>query len=193
VAAPSSASDVVVYASDIPAAQLHGAWTATADATSPNGVKLATADLGGGATDAPLAVPTDYVDVSFTAVAATPYTVWLRMKAQNNSTLNDASWVQFSDAQVNGSAVYPINSTTGLLVNLATDATGASLNGWGWANGAYWLSQPATVTFATAGAHTLRIQVREDGVAFDQAVLSPATYLNRPPGPPTSDSTIVSK
>jgi hypothetical protein len=30
-------------------------------------------------------------------------------------------------------------------------------------------------------------------VAFDQIVLSPATYLNAPPGPPTSDSTIVSK
>jgi hypothetical protein len=32
-------------------------------------------------------------------------------------------WVQFSDASADGSAVYPINSTSGLLVNLATDAT----------------------------------------------------------------------
>ena len=121
----------------------------------------------------------------------TPYTIWLRTQALANSKFNDSLWVQFSDAQAGGSPVYGINTTGGLLVNLATDAGASSLNGWGWGHGAYWLSQPATVTFASSGAHTLRIQVREDGVQFDQIVLSPATYLNTPPGPATSDSTIV--
>jgi hypothetical protein len=50
-----------------------------------------------------------------------------------------------------------------------------------------------TVTFPTAGPQTLRIQVREDGVQFDQIVLSPATYQSTPPGPVANDHTIVSK
>jgi len=100
-------------------------------------------------------------------------------------------WVQFSDAQANGSPIYPLNSTVGLLVNLATDSTAGSLNNWGWQNAAYWLSQATTVTFATSGTHTLRIQVREDGVQFDQIVLSPGTYVSSPPGPVSGDSTIV--
>jgi len=49
------------------------------------------------------------------------------------------------------------------------------------------------VTFAGGGSHTLRIQVREDGVQLDQIVLSPTTYLNTPPGPASNDATIVPK
>jgi hypothetical protein len=60
-------------------------------------------------------------------------------------------------------------------------------------NSAYWLSQPTTLTFAGSGNHTLRIQVREDGVQFDQIVLSPTTYLSSPPGPASNDATIVTK
>ena len=120
---------------------------------------------------APLATPTDYVDVTFTADPNASYTIWLRMSALNNNKYNDSLWVQFSDALVNGSPAYSINSTSGLLINLATHAAGASDAGWGWVNGAYWLVQPATVTFATSGPHTMRVQVREDGVAFDQIVL----------------------
>jgi hypothetical protein len=41
--------------------------------------------------------------------------------------------------------------------------------------------------------HTMRVQVREDGVQLDQIVLSPTTYLSAAPGPPTADSTIVAK
>jgi len=110
-----------------------------------------------------------------------------------NSKYNDSIWVQFSDAMANGSAVYPINSTSALLVNLATDSTGGSLSGWGWQNTAYWLSQATTVTFATSVAHTMRVQVREDGVQLDQIVLSASQYANAPPGPVHNDTTIVPK
>jgi len=185
--------DVVIYASDISVSQLHGAWTPAPDPTSPNGLKLTTANAGRATISPPLAAPADYIDVPFTANAATPYTLWLRIRAINNDKYNDSVWVQFSDAQVSGSPVYPIGTTNGLLVNLATDSTATSLNGWGWKNGAYWLTQAATVTFPSNGTHTLRIQVREDGVELDQIVLSPVTYLSSPPGPPTNDSTIVKK
>ena len=122
-----------------------------------------------------------------------PYTIWLRLKATANSKYNDSLFVQFSDAQASGSAIYQMNTTSGLTVNLATDAGASSLNNWGWINGAYWLSQPTTLTFATSGTHTIRIQVREDGVQLDQIVLSPTTYLSAAPGGVTNDTTIVPK
>jgi len=190
--APASNGNIVIYASDIPAAARHGSWAAASDATSPNGIKLTTSDVGVQNLNNPLASPVDYVDVTFSAVPGTPYRIWLRLKALNNNKFNDAVWVQFSGASASGSPVYGINTTAGLMVNLATDSTATSLNGWGWQNTAYWLSQPTTLTFA-GGSQTLRVQVREDGVAFDQIVLSPTTYLNAPPGPVTNDGTIVPK
>ncbi len=198
-----SPGEVVIYASDVPAGSIHGSWSASGDATAAGGTALTTPDNGVANTSGPLAAPADYVDVSFTAQANTPYTLWMRLRALNNSKLNDAVYVQFSDAQVNGASIYPIGSTSGLTVNLASDTTGASDQGWGWVNGAYWLSQTATFRFPTSGTHTLRVQVREDGVAWDQIVLSPAAYLSPgascptacagAPGPISNDTTIVPK
>jgi PLD-like domain len=188
---PPAAPNIVIYASDVTVR--NGSWTTASDSTSPNGIKLVTADAGFAQTSNPLAAPTDFFDVTFNANAGTPYTIWLRLQALANQKTNDSVWVQFSDATVGGSIVYPINTTSGLLVNLATDGTASSLNRWGWQNGAYWLSQPTTVSFANNGSHTLRIQVREDGVQLDQIVLSPSTYLNSAPGSATNDGTIVPK
>jgi hypothetical protein len=183
----------VIYASEIPASARHGSWTSAGDGTSPNGVKLVTPNNGVAHTTAPLASPADFIDVTFNANAGTSYRIWLRLQSAGNVKENDSVWVQFSDAVANGSSVYGLNSTSGLLVNLATDGTGGSLAGWGWQNTAYWLSQATTVTFATSGAHTMRIQVREDGVQLDQIVLSPNTYLNSAPGSATNDGTVVPK
>lgn len=187
------APEIVIHANDVPAGSLHGGWSKTADATSPLGVRLSTPNNGFITANTPLASPTHYMDVTFEAPANVPYRIWLRLKALDNHKSNDSVWVQFSDARVNGSPVYPLNSTSGLLVNLASDGTASSLNGWGWHNGAYWLNQATTVTFAAGGTHTMRIQVREDGVMLDQIVLSPAVFLSTAPGPMTNDSTIVPK
>ena len=189
----STPTNVVIYASDIATSALHGSWSQASSATSPNSIKLSTPDLGVSNTANALASPTDYFDVTFNAVASTSYTLWLRLQATANSKWNDSIWVQFSDAQAGGSAVYPIGSTSGLVVNLATDVNATNLNAWGWQNTAYWLNQATTVTFPTTGTHTLRIQVREDGVQLDQIILSPTTYLNSAPGPTGGDSTIVPK
>jgi hypothetical protein len=189
---PPSGQDVVIYASDSSIARHGSSWAPASSSSSPGGMKLVTPDAGVANLNAPLATPTDYVDIPFNANAGT-YRIWLRLQATGNSKLNDAVWVQFSDAVISGSPAYRMNTTSGLLVNLATDASAASLNGWGWQNTAYWLSQQTAVTFNTSGAHTLRIQIREDGVQFDQIVMSPSTYFNQAPGPPTADSTIVQK
>lgn len=186
-------TNVVIYAADIPAGARHGSWTSTSDPTSPAGIKLATPDNAAATISGALASPADYVDVTFAANAGTPYTFWLRVRALNNSKYNDSLFVQFSDALSGGSPIYGINTGSALLVNLATDSTGASVNGWGWQNTAYWLSQATTVTFSTSGTHTLRLQVREDGVQFDQIVLSPAAYLSAAPGSVVNDATIVPK
>src|SRR5205807_2748775 len=118
--------------------------------------------------------------------AGTAFTFWIRLKALNNSKYNDSFYVQFSDALSSGSPIYPLNSTSGLVVNLATDSTGSSDQNWGWVNGAYWLSQPATFTFASTGSHTMRVQIREDGFEFDQVVLSPSNFFNASASCPTS-------
>jgi hypothetical protein len=200
---PPSPTNIVVYASDIPTSGVHGLWAKGSDSSSPNSVMLATPAGSPANTTSALAAPPDYVDVTFTAAANTRYTLWLRLRALNNSKSSDSIWVQFADAQINGAAAYPVGSTSGLLVNLATDSTGNSDQGWGWVNGAYWLTQPTTVTFAAGGAQTLRIQVREYGVALDQIVLSPNTFFNTSascpnscgaaPGPVSNDHTIVPK
>src|SRR5439155_22365351 len=85
--------EIVIYASDIPATAMHGSWTVASDATSPNGVKLVTPDLGWATTEMPVVSPADYVDVTFQADANTSYAIWLRLKALNNSKYNDAVWV----------------------------------------------------------------------------------------------------
>jgi len=190
---PPTATDIVVYASDIPSTARHGSWTLASDDFSPFGTKLVTPNNGVSNANAPLAAPTDYIDVRFNASAGIPYRIWFRLKALNNDKFNDAIWAQFSDAVVNGSPVYPLNSTSGLLVNLATDATATSLHNWGWVNSAYWLNQATTVSFSTSGIHTLRIQVREDGVEIDQVVLSPSRYLSTSPGRSTDDAIVVAK
>src|SRR6266480_5272562 len=174
-------SEIVIHASDVTA--IHGTWAKVSDATAAEGIKLSTPDNAATLVDPPLAAPSNYFDASFNAAGNTSYRLWLRIKATGNSKWNDSLWVQFSDARSAGSPIYPMNSASGLNVNLASDAAATSLNGWGWQNTAYWLSQVTTVTFAAGGSHTIRVQIREDGVELDQIVLSSQTYLNAAPGP----------
>jgi regulation of enolase protein 1 (concanavalin A-like superfamily) len=186
---PPTSGDVVIYASDIPASARHGSWQTASDPLSPNLVKLRVPDNGAPTVSPPLASPTHYVDVTFNAAANTPYRFWIRMRAEGNSGSNDSLYVQFSDALAGGNPVFRTNTTSAMLINLDTGV----LLDWGWTNSASWVSQPTTFTFPSTGMHTIRIQVREDGVQFDQIVLSPSTYLNSPPGPAAGDSTIVPK
>jgi hypothetical protein len=186
-----AASDVVLYGSDV--TNIQGNWAQWSGGDAAGGQYMASVDYGWSSTSNALASPGDYFEAQFNAASSTPYHVWLRLRAGSNSKWNDSVWVQFSDAFLDGEPIYPMNSTSGLLVNLATDFGAASLNRWGWQNGAYWLSQPATVTFDDNPTHTLRIQLREDGVTFDQIVLSPVTYATTAPGPVGGDNTIVPK
>jgi hypothetical protein len=187
-AAPLPSPNIVINASDVPASALHGSWSLASDPTSPGDVKIVSTDNGIAHAASALAAPADYVDITFSVNAGTSYRFWLRLKASSDSKWNDSVWVQFSDAISGGASIYPMNTTDALLVNSATDSAALSLGGWAWRNSAYWLSQPTTVSFSTSGTHTLRIQVREDGVQFDQIVLSASPSLqNAPESGPTQN------
>ena len=185
-------SDVVIYSTDVSNTQ--GNWSKVSDTSTAGGQMMSSADQGWSATAGALSAPANYFEATFSAQASTTYHVWLRMRASGNSKWNDSVYVQFSDAvDQNGQAAYRIGSSSGLVVNLATDATGSSLSGWGWMDHAYWTGQSPNVQFVGGGSHTIRVQTREDGVQVDEIVLSPSTYLSNAPGSPTADSNIVYK
>ncbi|MEQ1727807.1 MAG: carbohydrate-binding protein, partial [Vicinamibacterales bacterium] len=164
-----------------------------ADSSAAGGQKLASADRGWPSRDTALAAPADWFEFTFNADASTPYHVWVRLRATGNTKLNDSLFAQFSDAvTATGTPLFRMGTTSALTLNLQT-SNGAKLNGWGWVDGAYWLSQLSTVSFSASGAHTLRLQTREDGVQLDQVVLSRATYLTVAPGQRSGDSTIIAK
>ena len=186
-----ASSDIVMYASDV--SVISGLWARAASSSGAGGQKMTTPDTGWATTAAPLAAPTHYFEASFDAPAATTYQVWLRLRAAADSKWNDSVWVQFSDTiDAAAAPLWRIGSTAALLVNLE-DCVGCGVSGWGWQDNASWTAQGARVRFATAGRHTLRVQLREDGVDIDQIVLSPATWLSSAPGTVTNDATIVPK
>lgn len=181
--------DVVIHAASV--TRLVGTWSRVSDPTAADGVKLATPDNGQPTIDAPSPSPADYVEATFNAQAGIPYRLWLRLRGTADTKWNESVWVQLSDAvSSGGAALYRIETTQGLLVNLE-NCSGCGVAGWGWQNRAYWLTDGAEVRFACAGAHTIRISVREDGVQLDQIVLSPSRYLSGSPGALKNDTVIV--
>jgi hypothetical protein len=101
-------------------------------------------------------------------------------------------YVQFSDSVTSaGSATWRIGTTSATTVNLE-DCGGCGLSGWGWQDNGYGTGVLGTpVYFASTGTHTLRVQVREDGLSIDQIVLSPTTYFTTAPGALKNDTTIL--
>ena len=184
-------SDIVLYSSDVSVIQ--GNWARLSSTTGAGGQKMTSADRGWSSPNSPLASPADYFEASFDAQSGVAYRLWLRLRAANNSKYNESVWVQFSGAVTGGGAVlWPIGSTSALLVNLE-DCKDCGVSGWGWQDNAYWLGTSSTVRFAASGRHTIRVQTREDGVDVDQIVLSPSTYVNAPPGSLNDDATVVPK
>ncbi|MGE3275490.1 MAG: carbohydrate-binding protein [Vicinamibacterales bacterium] len=184
------AAPAEIVLSAVDASHLHGHWTRVADSDTADGVRLATPDEGWANTAGAVGSPANYVEYTFAAAADTPYRVWVRLRADGDSKYNDSVFLQFSDAiDGTGAPLYRIGTTDALLVNLLS-CTGCG-SGWGWKDGAYWLSQPSTIRFATSGPQTLRLQTREDGVQVDEIVLSPGAFLTTAPGAASGDQTPV--
>jgi hypothetical protein len=182
--------EIVMYAQDV--STIAGNWRLEVDPSAALGRKLRNPNVGAAKLSAPLAGPTDYVEFSFHAEGGVNYQLWMRGRADNNNWANDSVFVQFSDSVGStGAAVWRIGSTSGTSVNLE-DCSNCGVKGWGWQDNGYGVNVPGTpVRFAATGTHTLRVQRREDGYAFDQIVLSSSRFLTTSPGPLKDASTVL--
>jgi hypothetical protein len=139
-----------------------------------------------------LANPAHFFEMTFYAQAGVAYRLWIRGKAENDYWGNDSVFVQFSDSvDGSGNPVFRIGTSDGTPINLE-DCSGCGLQGWGWQDNGWGVGVLGPlIRFATTGVHTIRIQVREDGLSIDQIVLSPQTYLQNSPGSLKNDSTVL--
>jgi PKD domain-containing protein len=183
--------EVVVDAADIPAANIVGSrWVREQDSGASQGIALHNPDLGEAKKTSAAAAPSSYVTVRFYAAAGVPYHLWFRMRAQGDSYSNDSMFVQFDGSvDANRVAVNRIGSSNAAAVVLE-EGTGAGVSGWGWNDDGYG-TLGGTVYFATSGLQTMRIQQREDGIMWDQFVLSSHRYLSKRPGSTKADNVIV--
>jgi hypothetical protein len=190
--AQSNPTDIVLYASEAPVKK--GAWRTVADSTAAGKYSIVHPNGAGVRITTPQAYPVNYFEISFLAQAGVGYRLWIRGRAQNNSTNNDTAYVQFSNTVTSsGAATYRIGTSSAITYYLE-DCYECGLYGWGWqdtlrGNGA----NGPLIYFKTAGTQTIRIQTREDGLYIDQILLSPNTYLQTAPGTPKDDRTILSK
>jgi hypothetical protein len=187
--APPGGEEVVLHARDFRIAG-QGVWTfGEPDPTAADGVLLFNPNGGVPKLAAAAANPAGYVEATFTAEAGRPYHLWMRMKAEDDYWTNDSIFVQFSDTVNGGTPVWRIGTTSATVVSLE-DCSGCGEHAWGWNDNGYARVGDAIV-FAESGVHTIRIQQREDGISFDQVILSSATWSVNAPGAAKDDATIV--
>lgn len=184
--------DIVIRAAQVPAADIHGsAWVRTTVSDAAGGAALNNPDRGAAKISAPLAAPSSYVDVRFYAAAGVPYRFWMRTQAHNDAWTNDSLYVQFSGrVDASGNPIDRIGTTDGTSIMLE-EGSGAGVAGWGW-NDENYGGVAGPIYFATSGVQTLRIQQREDGVMWDQIVISANAYRAVSPGKTKYDQTVVS-
>jgi hypothetical protein len=169
--------EVVVYASDLPKGALSefDFWNEPA---SPGGRMVGTANYGDELDPPPENDP--HVTFKVQVRRGVPYRCWIHMKvgAPKGKSQANRLWVQFSDAvdQANQEAFKP---GTGSYLT----AQGPGREGWTWVGcglaGPKW-SEPL-ISFRTGGEVSVRLQAGMEGVGFDQFLLSPARFLEKPP------------
>lgn len=158
------------------------------------GKRLSNPNAGAPKVATPPANPTQFFELAFFATAGIPYRLWMRGRAVSNSYDNDSVYAQFSDSVTStGQPTYRIGTTSATIV-MIEDCSGCGLINWGWNDNAYGVGALGPeIYFAETGVHTLRVQVREDGLSIDQIILSPDTFLNTAPGQTVADNTIYAE
>ena len=189
---PTGVGTIVLWGSLAHAADVHGNWQLLTDPTAAGNGALFNRDVAASKIAPALAAPANYFETTFSATSGVAYHLWVRLRAQNNSSANDSVHVQFNDAvDKGGTATLRIGTTSSAEVVLQNGPNGAADHGWGWADNG-WGVLGQNIYFASSGTHTLRVQQREDGASVDQIVLSPDRYLTVAPGPRQDDTTILS-
>jgi phosphatidylserine/phosphatidylglycerophosphate/cardiolipin synthase-like enzyme len=186
------AGDIVLYAADAPVRT--GTWYVMADGSAAGGTRMVNSNLNAAKVTTASSSPANYFEATFTAEAGRPYHLWMRGKGENDVYSNDSVFVQFSDSvNASGAAMWRIGTTSAAEVNIE-DCSGCGLAGWGWQDNGYGTGVlGAHVYFATTGVHTLRVQIREDGLSIDQIVLSRGPFLSTSPGALKNDATILTQ
>jgi hypothetical protein len=172
---PQTAStDVVVYASDLPASAL-SEWEVWEDPSSPGGKYVGVANTGEELDPPPENDP--HITFEVTVQSGVPYRCWIHMKVGPPEGVSQANkiWVQFSGSvdQANQEVLKP--DTESYLT-----AEGPTQEGWVWVS-CDLDGEESMVYFGSDGQSTVRLQAGMEGVGFDQFVLSPARYLENPP------------
>jgi hypothetical protein len=172
-----SPPEVVVYMSELPKNALFESefWK---DPASPGGQLIGTPNTGD-KLDPP---PENDPHVAFKAQVqrGVPYRCWIHMKvgAPKGKSQANRVYVQFSDA-VDKANKDVFSPGTGSYLT----AQGPTQQGWTWVpcDGADSKSSESLITFRTSGEVTVRVQMGMEGVGFDQFLLSPAQFLEKPP------------
>jgi phosphatidylserine/phosphatidylglycerophosphate/cardiolipin synthase-like enzyme len=187
---PPTGSDVVLYAAK--ATVVAGAWRAESDATAAGGRRIRHPDAGGAKVAAALASPANYIELTFPATAGIPYRLWIRGKADANSSANDSVYVQFDrSVTAQAAAIYRIGTTSATEYNLES-CSACGVAAWGWQDNGFGTGVLGPlIYFAATGTQRIRLQTREDGLSIDQIVLSPSTFRDRSPGATKNDSVIL--
>jgi hypothetical protein len=173
----SPAPEVVVYAAELPSSALSefDFWN---DSASPGG-KLVGTPNAGGELDPP---PENDPHVTFTVPvrSGVAYRCWIHMKVGAPKGVSQANrlYVQFTGAvdKADKETLKPRSASY-------LTAQGPAQVGWTWVgcDPAKPGAAEALVRFRSAGEVTVRLQGGAEGVGFDQFVLSPARYLDKPP------------
>jgi phosphatidylserine/phosphatidylglycerophosphate/cardiolipin synthase-like enzyme len=189
---PTGNAEVVLYASKAPLRV--GAWQVEADATAAGGAKIRNPNAGAPKITTASASPANYFELTFHAQTGVGYRLWVRGKADSNNWANDSVFVQFNNSVTSGGVpTYRIGTTSAAEVNLE-DCNGCGLSGWGWQDNGWGVNvMGPLIYFATPGPQTLRVQVREDGFAIDQIVLSHEIFVNSSPGTLKNDTRILAE
>ncbi|MBA3886446.1 MAG: hypothetical protein H0X67_12040 [Acidobacteria bacterium] len=190
--APSTGGEVVLHAWK--AADVRGHWAMVADQTAAGGARMASPDEGQPAfKSVTLLNALHYFELTFNAEAGRPYRLWIRGRAENDSTANDSVYVQFSNTvDALGTPVFRIGSKSASTITLKyCSSRTCNPSAWGWRDNSMQYVEPTLFYFATSGPQTLRILTREDGMSIDQVVLSSSDYLGTAAGPMQNDTTIL--
>jgi hypothetical protein len=176
-------------------ADTRGNWEVVADSSAASGVRIHDRNAGAPKVTGPFVDPaTGSAGTFFIADPTQIYKLWVRLKADGNSFVNDSVWIQMTGAVDNaGREIGAPGTNSGIEINLE-ECSGCGVSGWGWRDeawGAKGMTGTMTLRFPQGGPQWLRFQTREDGVSVDQFVLSAEKYLTTRPGTVKNDSVIL--
>jgi len=170
-------AEIVVYTSDLPKSALFE-FEVWSDSTSPGGKMVGTPNTGDMLHPPPEEDP--HVRFKVSVQSGVPYRCWIHMKvgAPKGFAKANRLYVQFSNAVDTANKEVLKPGTASYLT-----VQGPTQQGWKWVGceAASGQSSESLVYFRTSGEALVHVQAGMEGVAFDQFVVSPAQFLEKPP------------